>query len=56
MDDAAVVAGLVRGDVVFLLHHRQLHGREAPRNFQSGSQSDNAGADNKQICSAVRHA
>ena len=55
MNDAAVVAGLMGGDAVLLVHNDDLRLREAARDLQRGCQPDNSSADNKQLRCAISH-
>ena len=55
MDDAAVVSGLVGGDAVFFLDDQQALAGKAAGVFERGGESDDAGADDEEICLAISH-
>jgi hypothetical protein len=46
VENAAVVAGLVAGDVVFLFKDNDLRGRNPPGQFQGRGQADYSAANN----------
>ncbi len=55
VNDAAVVAGLVGGDAVFFFDDGDVHVREAASDFERGSQSYDACANDEQVDFTVSH-
>ena len=55
VDHAAVVSGLMGGDVVFLLDHEDAQFRKAAGDLERRRQSHNASANNQEVSFAISH-
>jgi hypothetical protein len=55
VDNAAIVAGLMSGHMVFFFDDQQAFTRESTREVEGSRESDNACTDNEQVCLAISH-